>query len=235
MAGGAEFLRVTAAPSLREQVADRIRDAIMSGHFAPGERLIERELCELTGVSRPSLREALRDLVAEGLLSNAHNRVLTVAVITPREAEEIYQVRATLEGMVARLFAATATDAQIEALGRDIERLRGQYDADQPEPFLTLKDELYDRMFEAAGNETLHSMLRQIYARVRRLRCASIESKARRQEIIEQVGTLFEALRDRDEERASSIAVANVQRAREVALSRLATAASPTQLEAVAP
>ncbi len=220
----ASSLRVTAAPTLREQVGDRIREAIASGRFAPGERLVERELCELTGVSRTSLREALRELVAEGLLTRLPNRVLAVRVISPREAEEIYQIRAALEGLVVRLFIRVVTDAQLASLGRDVDALAEQFDADEPEPFLTIKDQLYDRMFEMAKNEELHAMLRQIYARVRRLRCASIESKPRRQEIIGQVRALFDAFRARDEELSVSLAIANVQRAGEVALSRLSAA-----------
>jgi DNA-binding GntR family transcriptional regulator len=217
----ASSLRVTAAPTLREKVGDRIREAIASGQFAPGERLVERELCELTGVSRTSLREALRELVAEGLLSRLPNRMLTVTVIGPREAEDIYQIRSVLEGLVARLVVRVVTDEQLATLSAEVDALTAQFDADEPEPFLSIKDQLYDHMFEMAGNEELHAMLRQIYARVRRLRCASIESKERRQEIIGQVGRLFDAFRSREEDLASLIAIANVQRAGVVALARL--------------
>lgn len=225
-------LSVTAAPSLREQVADRVREAILSGVFAPGDRLVERELCELTGVSRTSLREALRGLVAEGLLVTVPNKGLTVAIVGPREATELYEVRSVMEGLAARLFVRTATDDEVASLGHAVQRLSEQFHSDEPEPFLSIKDALFEEMLTVAGNDSLHSMLNQIYARLRRLQCASSSSKGRRQELIGQIGELFAALSNRDEDRASAIAVANVERAREVALAMMAERAP--NLQAVA-
>lgn len=214
-------LRVTAGPSLREQVADRIREAITSGQFEPGTRLVERELCDMTGVSRTSLREALRDLVAQGLLLNVPNKGLIVAILGPDEAREIYQVRAVLEGLAARLFIQNTTAERLAELETAFEQLRKQYDADQPEPFLTLKDAFYEKILEGSGNQTIGSMLRQIHARLRRLQCASISSKGRRQELIEQAGLLCDALGRGDAELAWSLSLANVQRACEITLARM--------------
>jgi DNA-binding GntR family transcriptional regulator len=214
-------LRVTAAPSLREMVAARLRDAIASGQFAPGARLVERELCLMTGVSRTSLREALRELVTEGLLINSPNKGLTVAVIGPREAKEIYEVRSLLEGLAARNFVDNATPEQVAALGNIVEQLRAQHDADEPEPFLTIKDEFSNVLLIGGGNDTVGVMLRQIYTRLRRLRCASSSSKSRRQELIAQIGDLYQALSSRDSDLAWDISLANVRRACEVALSRM--------------
>src|SRR5579885_3504051 len=98
-----------AAP-VREQVGARLRQAIVTGHFQPGARLIERELCTLLGVSRTSLREALRQLESDGLVVNIPHKGLVVATMTREEAEEIYQVRAAMEGLAGRLAALRATD-----------------------------------------------------------------------------------------------------------------------------
>src|SRR5215472_11886688 len=68
--------------SLRSMTVASLRKAILSLHFKPGEKLTERELCELTGVSRPLMREALRDLEAQGLISNVPHRGPAVAMLT---------------------------------------------------------------------------------------------------------------------------------------------------------
>ena len=82
-------LRIAHPPNLREQVAEKIRDAIVGGTFPPGMRLIERELCERLGVSRSSIREALRQLEVDGLVTNPPNRGPTVTVIDAATAQSI--------------------------------------------------------------------------------------------------------------------------------------------------
>ncbi|MEI9803979.1 MAG: GntR family transcriptional regulator [Pseudolabrys sp.] len=111
MKGEFEIL-ATAAP-LRTEIEIRLRSAITQGRFHAGERLIERELCEMLGVSRPSLREALRQLEAEELVTLVPNRGPVVSEIGIDEARDIYEIRATLEGLVARLFVRNASDAEV--------------------------------------------------------------------------------------------------------------------------
>src|SRR5882672_4452774 len=84
--------------TLRQQVLEVLRGAILNFQFKPGDRLIERELCEMTGVSRTSVREALRHLESEGLVQNLPNKGPMVATVTGEEAREIFEVRRVLEG-----------------------------------------------------------------------------------------------------------------------------------------
>src|SRR5689334_11856309 len=105
---GATFAIVRIAAPIREQIEQQLRQAITSGHFRPGDRLIERELCTLFGVSRASLREALRQLEGDGLLTNIPHKGLVVATMTKEQAFDVYQVRAVLEGLAGRLFAEQA-------------------------------------------------------------------------------------------------------------------------------
>ena len=88
--------------NLRTQVVEKLRQALIDGHFAPGVRLTERELCELLGVSRTLVREALRQLEAEGWVENVPYRGPTVAAISAEEARELYEIRAVLEGWAAQ-------------------------------------------------------------------------------------------------------------------------------------
>src|ERR1700722_20278478 len=84
------YIRLVRPETLRHQVEHVIRQAIMSGRFAPGARLIERELCESLGVSRTSVREALRRLKADKLVCSVPHKGPTVAVISKQEASELY-------------------------------------------------------------------------------------------------------------------------------------------------
>ena len=95
-------LRIEDVPTVRSRVAQKLREAIMSGTLKPGQRLVERELCEMTGVSRPSIREALRLLEADGLVTTVPHRGPVVSTISLDEAKQLYAARAVLEGFAGR-------------------------------------------------------------------------------------------------------------------------------------
>src|SRR5579864_3211195 len=105
-----------AAP-LRDQVLEIVRGAILDFRYKPGQRLIERELIEQIGVSRTTIREVLRELDAEGLVTTIPQRGAIVVVPTPEEATDLYDVRASLEALAARRFVERASQAQFSALG----------------------------------------------------------------------------------------------------------------------
>ena len=109
---------IQSAPTLREMTADTLREAIFSMHFKPNDRLVERDLCDQTGVSRTCVREALRHLESEGLVERRANKGLYVTAVTPAEALQIYEVRAALEPALARLFVERASEADVKALRR---------------------------------------------------------------------------------------------------------------------
>src|SRR5437773_11171615 len=92
-------LRIEDVPTVRSMVAQKLREAIMSGRLKPGQRLIERELCEMTGVSRPSIREALRLLEADGLVHTVPHRGPVVSPLRLEEARQLYPARAVLQGL----------------------------------------------------------------------------------------------------------------------------------------
>lgn len=217
-------LRVHSLPGLREQVAERLRLAIATGRFPPGTRLIERELCDIMGVSRPSLREAMRELQADGLVSFQPNKGLSVAVISYETAEAIYQVRAMLEGLSARLFVRNATDRQLVDLHSSLDRLADVYDNFTPDGFIAAKTRFYDILLEGSGNDVAAEMLRRIHTRVSLLRVVSLSNAARAQASIRELREFLSAIDARDEDLAWSRCVAHVEAAAASALAALKAA-----------
>ena len=214
-------LRVGAPPSLRDRVADRIRDSVISGRFQPGQRLVERELCELTGVSRTSIREALRELVSEGLITSVPNKGPIVSVVSIETAESIYQVRSLLEGLAARLFAARATDMQIKALEGAVDNLERVYNNYSAGVFLVAKAAFYQVLLDGSGNEIAAAMLRTMHARVSLLRATSLSNSARASASIAELRALLEAIKARDEEAAWRTCVEHIENAAKAALTVL--------------
>lgn len=214
-------LKIASSPSLRELVAARMREEIVSGRFAPGSRLIERELCELMGVSRTSIREALRELEAEGLVTVVPNKGPIVSIVSIETAEGVYQVRVVLEGLAARLFARRASDEQIAALELAVDALEQVYLNYSPGPFLAAKTHFYDILLEGAGNETATGMLRTIHTRVSQLRATSLANPERAKSSIKEIRTFLKALKRRDEDAAWQACVTHIEKAAEAALAML--------------
>ena len=130
-------------------VTDRLRDDILEGAFPPGERLIELQLTERYGVGRAAIRAALVELEVEGLVQREANRGATVRRISVAEAVEISEARGVLEGLVARLAAERATDADRDELRRLIDEMTEAVEQD-------------DRLRYSKLNRTLHATIRRV-------------------------------------------------------------------------
>lgn len=218
---------ITAPAPLRKQVVERLREAIIQGHLKPGERLRERELCEMLGVSRTSLREGFVELESEGLISNVPNRGPIVALISIKLAEEIYQLRAVLEGLAARLFVRNATAAQLAELERATQELEAVYKDIARGPFLQAKTRFYDILLTGASNDLAAQVLRGIHARVSQLRLTSLADPSRVQVSLGEIHAILSALRARDEDAAWQACYQHVMNASEAALAVLRRQQAP--------
>ena len=224
-----ESLKLAIQPRLRTLVADRLREAIARNRFPPGTRLKERELCELLGVSRTSVREAMRELESEGLVSTQFGRPI-VAVLSRQQVEDIYQVRVALEGLAARLFARRATAAHLAVLEAATDALEAVFDQFDPGPRLVAKTRFYEALFDGAGNQAAAAMLRIIHTKVSLLRATSLANEARAEQSIREIRALLAALRARDEEAAYRLCVEHIQNASQAAMAVLSRTADSNEV-----
>lgn len=211
----------TVAAPVRRQVVEILRSAITSGHFEPGQRLIERDLCELTGVSRASIREALRQLETEGLIETIPNRGPLVSRLTPEDAASIYQIRAALEALAARLFATVANNRQVQALAAAVSVLEKAYEAQELDAIVEAKQTFYDILIEGSGNSIIASILNTMNARITLLRRVSLSSPARAPASIREIRAVLRAIKRRDPEAAYAASLHHIEQAAKVALASL--------------
>jgi DNA-binding GntR family transcriptional regulator len=216
MKGELEILPLAA--SLRREIETRLRSAITQGRFHAGERLIERELCEMLGVSRPSLREALRQLEAEELVTLRPHRGPAVAEITIGEASEIYEIRATLEGLAARLFTRRASDAEVEQLRQTLREFK-KAAADASLGLLDRKNKFYEVLLNGCGNRVIRRVLSQLHNRIRLLRAEILAGRTKA--ALAEVTKIVDAVERRDENAACLASIEHIERAGEVAIRSL--------------
>ena len=165
--------------SLHEELAQKVAELIVGGELEPGSKVPEKELCEAFGVSRTPLREALKVLANDRLISLEPNRGAWVTPITPADVEDIYPVMGVLEGLAGELACARLSDegiAQIRALHTEME---GQYAARDRAGFIKTNQKIHEAILVGARNETLSAQFQSLAIRVRQARYAAPVSDER--------------------------------------------------------
>ncbi len=183
---------------------DELRDAIVTGRFQPNQRLVEAELTEALGVGRSAVRTALARLEQEGLVEHERNRGARVRLVAEREAVEILEARAVLEGLVARQAASKATSLDVEALRRVLDRMRRLLDRGD---LLGASDEnamLHRRLLEIAGHETATRLIATLKSQLVRFQYRTILLPGRSERSFAEHRAIVEAVASRDPEGAEA-------------------------------
>jgi DNA-binding GntR family transcriptional regulator len=210
-----------AAP-LREQVIDKLRAAILDFKLRPGQRLIERELIEQLGVSRTTVREALRELSSEGLVTVVPQRGAVVSVPSLSEAEDLYEIRVRLESLLVERFVERATDELIEQMAAAVDEFaRLTEGTEDIRVVLDAKDGFYAVLIEGAASTALQGIIEGIQARVRLLRATSMSEPGRADEIVDELKRIVVAARERNSAEAARECAAHVRNAAKAALRHL--------------
>ena len=203
---------------MRRLVEDGLRQAIFDLRFKPGEALPDRVLCELFGASRSVVREAVRLLEAEGLITVQPNRSPFVTPISASEAEHIYEVRGVLEALAGEGFAVRAGAADRAALAAVFQRLAQMAPDAGQVALLAVKQEFYDILLRGCGNPLVRRMLDQILNRNRQLRAMSLSDPGRLAQTIAEIGQVMAAIACGDGAAAAAACRAHVREAGAVAL-----------------
>ncbi len=214
-----------AAP-LRTQVVGLLRDAIVGAEYAPGERLIERALCERFDVSRTVVREALRQLESEGLVDMVAHRGPVVATLTAVDAASLYEVREVLEALAGRSFAERATAAQKATLKRRMKAFEAALDRGGLPAILAAKDAFYDALLDGAGNEVVRATLLGVHARTSMLRGMTLQAPGRSVHTRQELREITEAATSGDPVAAWAACERHVRSAAAVAMGQLRDAAA---------
>ncbi|MET7686659.1 GntR family transcriptional regulator [Streptomyces sp. NPDC005483] len=195
-----------ARPSTGEQAKQhalaQLRQAILHGEMAPAQRLVENELAEQFGVTRASIRAALIDLEAQGLVERIRNRGSRVRVVTVEEAVAITECRMVLEGLCAAKAATLASDEQLAELTELGTAMTKAVADGEPMTYSELNQELHARVREFSGQQTAVDLLERLNAQLVRHRFQLALRPGRPQHSLNEHLAMIEAIRARDPQAA---------------------------------
>ncbi len=184
--------------TMQEIVYDTIRDAILSGRYAPGRRLIADELAKEVGVSRMPVREALHRLEAAGLVTMTPHRGAVVSELSESEIIEIYHIRGVLDGLATRLAAQHLAGRQHERLNALLDKMEIAAKAKDLEKVLRVNRDFHQLIWQAAHAPRLHALLENLYDASQRFRNISVLIPGRLDQITQEHRLIARALARRD-------------------------------------
>ncbi len=203
--------------TLRELTLEKMREAILSQHFKPGDRLVERTLCEQLGVSRTVVREVLRHLESEGLIQIIPHQGPIVTRLTPETATQIYEIRAYLEAMAGRACAELGDSEVAQQLKQIVDRIEQAFTDHHPRTVLEATSDFYEILFQASGKSVAHEIVQSLNARISYLRSLTISSHNRGLAAIQEMRHIQQAISKQDPEAAYQACKAHVDAAAAIA------------------
>ncbi|AWI55585.1 GntR family transcriptional regulator (plasmid) [Aquabacterium olei] len=207
--------------TLRELTLEKMRNAIIGQYFQPGQRLVERTLCDELGVSRTIVREVLRHLETEGLVETPQGQGPMVATIDLETTRQIYEIRALLEGHAAASCARLADEQAIVRMAAALMLIEASFAQNDHVGVLAETTRFYEVMFSAGREAVAWSIVQSLNARINRLRAITITSRERSSSGPAEMKQVLEAIRQRQPEAAQRAAEAHVRQAAARALEAL--------------
>lgn len=218
-------MRVTLEPvqtreysPIREEVFAMLRQAILSGKLQPGDRLVERELAEQLGVSRTPVREALRKLELEHLVTHIPRKGVVVSEISKKDVVEIFDIRASLEGLASSLVAEKAIVEDVQKLYDMVQDMEEAATAQDVDKLNELHDEFHKELFAIAESPRLVQMINTMSDYINRFTKAGYSIPGRSSAAMQEHKDLLSAIEAKDADSARTIAEEHIMKSKAVVL-----------------
>jgi DNA-binding GntR family transcriptional regulator len=208
------------ASPLHAEVLTRLRDYIAEGHIADGARVPERQLCEMFGVSRTPLREAVKVLAAEGIVDLLPNRGARVRRLDAHGVRELFDMMAAFEALAGRLACENILGEEIAAIEQVHHEMYGHYIRQDLSAYFSCNQQIHEMILASARNDTLSASYTSLGGRLRRVRFSAnrARSRARWSEAMREHEAMLEALKQRDGAGLSEILFTHLRYKRDAAV-----------------
>lgn len=183
-----------ATPPAARRALDQLREMIVRGELAPGDRIVERTLSARFQVSRTPMREALKLLETDGLIELSQNRGARVLAFTEREAVELFEVLSGLESLAAEL----ATERMTRSGRANLEKLHAEmsshYQAQELDAYFAVNTKIHETVVAMASNDFLDATYRRLILRAKRGRYMAVLNADRWRQAMDEHDELIEAM-----------------------------------------
>ena len=191
---------------LRDVVFQTLRQAILRGELKPGERLMEIHLANRLGVSRTPIREAIRKLELEGLVTMIPRRGAEVAQITEKSMNDVLEVRRAMDALCVELACDRITDEELEALKKACEGFEQAVKTRDAKKIAQADVALHDIIVQATGNKRLIQLVNNLSEQMYRYRFEYIKDFSQHEKLVEEHRIIYESIVKKDRETASTAA-----------------------------
>ena len=204
---------------VRKRVYEHLKTAILSGLIGPKERLAEEHLAEMLGVSRTPVREALYKLESEGLIQALATRGFIVSGDSREEVEELFEIRAILEGYALRVILGKITDETLQRLGGHIEKADAAWQTHRMKEVFKWNTRFHDTIHELVSDKgRLYRMIVDMRKQVLRYRKETLQSPEGIKRTIDGHRKILLALRLKDPDLCEKTMREHIRQAKEDAL-----------------
>ncbi len=185
---------------LRDVVFHTLRQSILTGELKPGERLMEIHLADKLGVSRTPIREAIRKLELEGLVTMIPRRGAEVAQITEKSLKDVLEVRRALDALAVELACDRIGGEKLEELKEALDNFEAETRKGDANQVARADVKFHDTILEAAGNDKLVQMISNLSQQMYRYRLEYVKDESHYGQLIQEHRQIYEAIRSRDKE-----------------------------------
>ena len=214
---------------LRDVVFNTLRQAILTGELKPGERLMEIHLANRLGVSRTPIREAIRKLELEGLVTMIPRRGAEVAQITEKSMKDVLEVRRTLDALSAELACERISAEEEEALKKACLNFEAAVKTKDTKAIAKADVAIHDIIAAATGNQRLIQLINNLAEQMYRYRFEYIKDASQHERIIEEQRIIYESSVKKDKEAAAEMAKTHIDNQEKAVIARIRMEQSNTK------
>ena len=214
-------LKIRDYKNAREAAFEKIKEAIIKGHFKPGEKLVEQTLAQEMGVSRTPVREAIRRLEAEGFVVSIPRKGVVVSRADKEEIVQLYSIRAELEGLAARWAIENADEDDIRKLDEAISRMEETAASGDLNGVVQSNALFHDAIAQASKSRILCTLLKTLQDNIQRFRFQSLHLPGRPEAALAEHKEIVAAIKEKKTEEADRLLKEHLQNACAAALAHM--------------
>lgn len=195
---------------LRDVVFNTLRQAILTGELKPGERLMEIHLADKLGVSRTPIREAIRKLELEGLVTMIPRRGAEVAQITEKSMNDVLEVRRALDALCVELACERITEEELATLKAACDEFEAAIRTEDVKKIAQADVALHDIIVQATGNQRLIQLVNNLAEQMYRYRFEYIKDTSQHEMLVAEHKIIYESILKKDKETAAQAAKTHI-------------------------